>query len=187
MKYPNTQVPKDLNTQRPKRRRLLAAGYLGLWVFGHFPRTRRGLSLLEVILALAILALSMAAIGELIRIGTRSAAAAEDYTRAQLLAESKLAEIMSGATTADPVTRVPFPTDPAWAYTIELAATEETEVMALRVTVETHLERARPLTFSLVRWIPDPGIELPEETEEEEPEAAEEEEETPPGGVGGSP
>jgi prepilin-type N-terminal cleavage/methylation domain-containing protein len=126
---------------------------------------RSGLSLLEVILALAILALSMAAIGELIRVGTISASNAEDFTEAQILAESKLSEIMAGAVTADPVTRVPFVTAPDWFYTIELAATEETEVMALRVTVETHLDRLRPLSFSLVRWIPDPGIELPAEEE----------------------
>jgi hypothetical protein len=127
---------------------------------------RAGLSLLEVILALAILALSMAAIGELIRIGTTSASNAEDYTDGQLLAESKLSEIMSGVSTADPVTRVPFTTNPDWYYTVELAQTEDTEVMALRVTVEKYIERSRPVAFSLIRWIPDPGIELPEEEEE---------------------
>jgi prepilin-type N-terminal cleavage/methylation domain-containing protein len=127
---------------------------------------RRGLSLLEVILALAILALCLSAIGELIRIGTISAANAEDYTEAQILAESKLSEIMSGAITPDPVTRVPFINSPDWVYSIELAATEEPEVMAMRVTVETHLDRARPLAYSLYRWIPDPGIELPAEEEQ---------------------
>jgi prepilin-type N-terminal cleavage/methylation domain-containing protein len=142
---------------------------------------RRGLSLLEVILAIAILALSMAAIGELIRIGTISASRAEEYTQAQILADSKLSEIMSGAITADPVTRAQFPTQPDWYYTIELAATEQTEVMELRVTVETHIKRARPLAFSLTRWIPDPGIELPEETEEpEEPESEDQTEEEAP-------
>lgn len=129
---------------------------------------RQGLSLLEVILALAILAFSMAAIGELIRIGTTSASNAEDYTEGQLLAESKLSEIMSGVITPDPVTRVPFPTNPDWYYTIELAQTEDTEVMSLGVTVEKYIERSRPLAFSLVRWIPDPGIELPAEEEEVE-------------------
>ena len=118
---------------------------------------------MEVILALAILALSMVAIGELIRIGTNSAQHARDMTRAQILCESKLSEIVAGAAPYDLVTRAPLPLDPEWFYTVELAPTEEENVMALAVTVETHLENPRPVAFTLIRWVPDPGIELPDE------------------------
>ena len=130
---------------------------------------RRGLSLLEVILALAILALSMAAIGELIRIGTRSARGAEDFTRGQILCESKLSEIISGVQTADPVTRIPFANRSRLVLHLRARGhRRDRSLMALTVTVETHIERPRPLSYSLVRWIPDPGIELPEEPEETE-------------------
>lgn len=132
--------------------------------------THRGLSLLEVILALAILALCMAAIGELVRTGTRSAEAARDLTRAQLLCESKLSEIVAGVEEPNPIVQAPFPTDPTWYYTVALEPTEQPGIMLLRVTVETHIQRPRPLTFSLARWIPDPGIELPEEPEPREEE-----------------
>ena len=126
----------------------------------------RGLSLLEVILALTILALSMAAIGELIRIGSHSARNAQDLTLAQILCESKLSEIVAGITPYDPVTREPMVMDPDWYYTVQLAPTEEQGVMALAVTVETHIERRRPVAYTLVRWVPDPGIEIPDAPEE---------------------
>ena len=55
-------------------------------------QVRRGLSLLEVMLAIAILGGSIAVIGELIRVGTISAAKTRDLTTAQILCESTLAE-----------------------------------------------------------------------------------------------
>ncbi len=126
-------------------------------------RAQPALSLLEVILALAILALSMAAIGELLRMGNRSARKAQLSTRAQILCESILSQVVCGALPPSPVTRAPVVTDPDWYYTTELASTEVQGVMLLAVTVETQIELARPPGFTLVRWIPDPGIQLPDE------------------------
>ncbi|MBW8884274.1 MAG: prepilin-type N-terminal cleavage/methylation domain-containing protein, partial [Planctomycetia bacterium] len=51
---------------------------------------QRGLSLMEVILAIAILGGALAMIGQLIRIGSRSAAEARDLTMSQLYAESEM-------------------------------------------------------------------------------------------------
>ncbi len=59
-------------------------------------------SLLEVVLALAILVGAIAVTGELVRLGTLSAASARDLTQAQLICESKLAEITSGITPPRP-------------------------------------------------------------------------------------
>ena len=58
--------------------------------------SRQGLSLMEVIIALAILGLALAAIGELIRVGARNAEVSRKRTTAQLLCENKLAEIKAG-------------------------------------------------------------------------------------------
>ena len=57
---------------------------------------RRGLSLLEVILAIAILGGALATIGQLIRVGARNAAEARDLTMAQLYAESEMNGIAAG-------------------------------------------------------------------------------------------
>ena len=136
---------------------------------------RHGLTLLEVILALAILSLSMVAIGELIRIGTHSARDAQDMTQAQILCESKLSELVAGVAPYEPAVRAPLPMDPDWYYTVQLEPTEEEGVMALAVTVETHIERRQPIACTLVRWVPDPGLELPAAPEETSEEATEDE------------
>ena len=68
---------------------------------------RRGLSLLEVMISIAILGGAMAAVGQLVRIGARSAAEARDQSKAQMLCENKLAQITSGLAAGDLVVRAP--------------------------------------------------------------------------------
>jgi type II secretion system protein I len=134
---------------------------------GKMPRLRRGLSLLEVILALTILALALAALGELVALGTRSGALARDVTRAQLLCESKMAEL---TTTAYPISSeqlVEFEYDPEWVYSVDVQPIDTGTLLSVTVTVEQLVNSGRrPATYSLTRWIPDPEIEWPETFEE---------------------
>jgi general secretion pathway protein I len=58
------------------------------------PRTEEGFTLLEVIVALAILSVAFALAMELLAAGVRSAKASEDYTQAVLLARQKMAEVV---------------------------------------------------------------------------------------------
>jgi prepilin-type N-terminal cleavage/methylation domain-containing protein len=128
---------------------------------------KAGFSLLEVILALAILAGSIAVLGEASRLALKNAEAARDLARAQLLCESKLAEITSGIILAEPVSNTPFdqtttasinPAEPAWLYSIETQQTNEEGLIAVRVTVTRDLPAVKnPVRFSLVRWLPDPN------------------------------
>ena len=125
-------------------------------------QSRTGLSLLEVILALAILAGALATLGELIRIGSRNAAASQYRTQAQLLCESATAEVTAGIIPAEPVTLVPLESDPRWLYSIRLERGEWNGLVTMYVTVQQDLpSNMRAATFTIVRWIPDPGIELP--------------------------
>ena len=62
------------------------AGYVTL-------RSSRGFTLLEVIVALAILGIGFALAMELLAAGVRSAKASEEYTQAVLLARQKMAEV----------------------------------------------------------------------------------------------
>lgn len=125
---------------------------------------KRGFSLLEVVLALAILVGAIAVLGELVRLGTLSAASARDLTQAQLICESKLAEITSGITPPDSVSFVPYELDPdgEWLYSVDIASVDVPGLVMLRVTVTQNLARSqRPVEFSLTRLIQDPGVELP--------------------------
>ena len=131
---------------------------------------RRGFTLLEVILALAILAGALAVLGEVSRLALRNAAAARDLARAQMLAESKLAEIASGITSPDPIDGATFdttlesldPSEPAWLYSISRDSTDEEGLISVRVTVTRDLPPGQnPVKFSLVRWLPDPNYTPP--------------------------
>lgn len=61
------------------------------------PRAERGFTLLEVIVALAILGIGFALAMELLATGVRSAKASEEYTMAVLLARQKLVEVTDAA------------------------------------------------------------------------------------------
>ncbi len=122
---------------------------------------RSGFSLLEVILALAILTGAIAVLGELGRLGLHNARIARDTTQAQLLCESKLAEIAAGITVPEPVNGAKFETivgdgDIAWLYSIETADVDQQGLVAARVTVAQDLPaEKRPVEFSLERWVID--------------------------------
>jgi type II secretion system protein I len=126
-------------------------------------RQRRGFSLLEVLLALTILAGAVVVLGEVARNALRNARAVRDSSRAQLLCESKMAEICAALAPLDSVDAVPIEqTDdqeqPEWFYSVKVDSIDREGMVAVRVTV-THSQspHGRPLEVSLVRWIFDPS------------------------------
>ena len=122
-------------------------------------KPRRGLSLLEVMIAMAILGLALAAIGELIRVGTESARMARKQTTAQLLCENKIAEIRAGIMLPLSIGPLPFDiseTDQPWQYTIKTDQVNVEDMLMVEVTVEEISEAFRPYRYSLVMWMIDP-------------------------------
>lgn len=124
-------------------------------------RPRSGLSLLEVMLALAILGLALAAIGELMRIGARNAELSRDLTTAQMLCETKMNEVVMGMLPALGTAPTPIPemgNGNEWLYSIETQQVALQGLLAVRVTVQQNSEVfSRPATFSLMRWMIDPS------------------------------
>ena len=120
-----------------------------------------GFSLLEVILALAILGGAIAVLGEAARLAMKNAEYTRDINRAQLLCESKLAEIVAGITPAEASDGValksqPDASEPAWLYSIETTSVDD-GLLSVRVTVTRDLPAEKhPVRFSLVRWMADP-------------------------------
>jgi prepilin-type N-terminal cleavage/methylation domain-containing protein len=136
----------------------------------------RGFSLLEVLLALAILVGALAAIGTLVDLGMRHARASRELTQAQLLCESKLNEIAAGITIAEVVSLAPLDNAvqvegeeagiteaPEWLYSVEvLDARPEFGLAAVRVTVTQDGNVVPdPVSYSLMRWVTDANVVVP--------------------------
>ena len=124
---------------------------------------RRGLTLLEIMLSLIILGGALVAVGELIRTASRSARDARDWTAAQVLAESLLAEITTGIVPAEPVERQPDPYDPDWVYSILVDSPNQDGLLQVTIIIEradVQLTGARSQPFQLVRWMLDPQLDL---------------------------
>ncbi|MCH2611825.1 MAG: type II secretion system GspH family protein [Pirellulales bacterium] len=124
-----------------------------------------GFSLMEIIIALTILGLSLAAIGNLVMTGARSAQRAQIETTAQFLCESKLGEIKSGAHPPESVGPVPFEQYEAplgWQYTVSAQPVDDTgTLLNIIVLVEQiSTDGSEPIRFQLTTWMIDPAIEL---------------------------
>lgn len=131
----------------------------------HVRTSGRGFTLLEVLLALAIIGFALAMVGELVRLGARCAAESEQLSRAHLLAESLLSEITAGVTTPASVNQVSSPTDPDFLYSVTIDRPDQQGLIAVTVVVESlEFDPNRRLTYRLTGWIVDPGLELPEDS-----------------------
>src|SRR5262245_24801336 len=94
-------------------------------------------SLLEVVLALAIFAGALAALGEVMRLGDENALSAADEAQAEMLAESVMSEILVGARALGSVSGavLPLQDDPQWTVSIAVEPTEYQELVSVRVSV----------------------------------------------------
>lgn len=136
----------------------------------YLPETTTGFSLLEVIIAMAILAGGIATLGQVIRIGTQSASDSRHLTTAQLLCESTISELTARVLPLESVQRAPFETNPAWLYSVIIRSTEEENLFFVQVIVEENIDpQQRPLSFTIHRWVLDPDLELLEEATLESP------------------
>lgn len=130
---------------------------------------RHGLSLLEIVLALAVAAIAISLLGQLINVGNQAAMVARDQSKAQILAESLMAEYTSGvAGTPDALsgTSGVFESDESWSYVVDVALNSGGTINVINVTV-TQVAADNPLSFSLTQWLA-----IPPEPEEEETEEA---------------
>lgn len=81
--------------------------------------TQRGFTLLEILVAFAMLALVGSALLQLFQGGLTNLAAGEEYSRAALLAESRLSQLRAGPVLAAGQQRGEL--EPGYRYSLELA------------------------------------------------------------------
>lgn len=113
-------------------------------------------TLLEVILALAILGGSVAVLGEIMSLADERGARAAAEAKAQMHAQNVMDQLLSGAleladAQQEPITSID---DVRWLYSVTLLSGQVPEVQQVLVTVEQDLEaKFQPAKFQLVRWV----------------------------------
>ena len=119
---------------------------------------RPGLSLIEVLLALAILVLALVAVGRLVDIGTDRGNDARMYTRGTRLAQAKMAETEAGVVSLASETDGDFTgDDAAWRFKVtpEPAGPPNLYTVTVRVTRDI---QGRPVEVVLAQMIFDPAV-----------------------------
>ena len=138
---------------------------------------QRGLTLLEIILALGVLAGALAIIANLSRMSTNSAVSARDTTEAQFLCESIMARLMSGVIEFESVFDEPVydpvhdfddtgssysynTGEPKWYYSIEFNTLDDYGLLEVIVEVTQNLPSSsrEPVSCRLVRWMLDKAM-----------------------------
>jgi general secretion pathway protein I len=140
---------------------------------------RSGFSLLEILLALAILGGSLALLSRIAETGTSAAREARDLSVARILCQSKLSELLldSMATGTSPQSVSPGPaasfdsesTTP-FNYSIDVQPAPLDGLLMILVTVEALDPNGGPplASYSLMRWMVDPALGLEQAEAEEE-------------------
>ena len=130
------------------------------------PRARRGLSLLEVILSVAILGGSMAVIGNLYHLGYRSGLKSQLLNDANMIAGSTMAELVVGAIPLESSGDAEVPNSPGRFYSIDIQDSMQAGLFLATVVVRRgDAESAVSTAISIVRLIPDPDYEPEEDME----------------------
>jgi general secretion pathway protein I len=112
---------------------------------------RRGITLLEVLLAAVILAGSLAALGQLVSNGVNAGLRAEMQTEATLRCQSKLDELLAGVEELRPISGAEFSDDRRWTWALEIDVMSE---RLRRVTVAVHRDAGQnSADFALTRLI----------------------------------
>ncbi len=127
----------------------------------HPPQCRRGMTLFEVLIALAIFLAALAAISQLIHVGTIASADGQLQTEAILRGETKLAEIVAGVEPMDSVSQQMFADDESrrWSWSLSVLDGPHLDTLQLSVTV-THVREngSMDASFTLDRLVRDPQI-----------------------------
>src|SRR5512146_1503052 len=118
---------------------------------------RRGISLLEVVLALAILTMSAGLLASITWTATDNGLLAHRLATAQILAESKMAEVVTGAIPLHGGTGWTLITDTVpsgvWYYQVSTTTAVRKDMVGVRlaITDELGMENNSEL-FYVVRW-----------------------------------
>jgi general secretion pathway protein I len=119
---------------------------------------RRGLTLMEVIVAMAIFLMSLAAIVPLMNLGLNRANEVELHALGLQKAQSKMSEVIAGAVPLGSQSSVPFDEDQSWTWSLD-ASQDGTINNLWQVTVTvSHPNGDSKIEVTLNEMLRDPSI-----------------------------
>lgn len=99
---------------------------------------RRGFTLLEILVVLAILGMGMAIISSMMRNSAQYSERVEEDTQVQLTCDNMMSSILSGNMTATLGVELPIPDAPNWTVKVELLDGPIESLVAVRITAQRY-------------------------------------------------
>ena len=125
---------------------------------------RAGLSLLEVVLALSILAVAAGLLAQITKQATDNGLLAQRLATAQMLCESKMSEVLAGAIplTTSSWTQITDSGKGNFYYQIRTESAQRPNMIGVRLSVtdQPDSSTSNPELFFIVRWMIDPSLGL---------------------------
>lgn len=121
-------------------------------------RPRRGLSLLEVLLSVAIFLLALGGISHLMSVATRNAEEVRQRSKTARLCQSKLAEVVAGVVPMDPQTEVPVEEEPDMVWSLEAEPGTITGLWNVTVRVGRVMPGGQRVETVMSQMVLDPSL-----------------------------
>lgn len=138
----------------------MRGGNWSLVIDGRCVRRRRaGMTLLEVLIALAIFLAAISVIGQLVATGSQAATGAQFRGEASRRCETVMAEAVAGIIPLQTTGEVPFEDDDRWRWSLTVLDAAHADMLQIEAIVTRYDSQNQPQsTFNLVRWIRDPEL-----------------------------
>jgi prepilin-type N-terminal cleavage/methylation domain-containing protein len=130
--------------------------------------TRHGYTLLEILIATAILLLGLTAILGIMRSTHQRSVAAADLADAQLACQTLLNELLAQQSRIKPIPAKPIEGLPDWNITVAVYPATQPGLFTVHVTAQkfdSNTKMPAGRMYQLLRWVPQDRVEIPENNE----------------------
>ncbi|MDR2755231.1 MAG: prepilin-type N-terminal cleavage/methylation domain-containing protein [Planctomycetaceae bacterium] len=129
---------------------------------------RDGYTLLEVLMATAILLLGLSTVLGIMRSTHQRSIAAADLADAQLACQTLLNELLAQQSRIKPVPAKPIEGLPDWNISVTVYPAAKTGLFVVHITaqkIDLHTQKPTGIMYQLFRWVSQDRIEVPESRE----------------------
>lgn len=124
----------------------------------HRRSAREGMSLLEVLIALAIFLMSLIVLGRLVIMAGERARDVQDLARATQLCQSQLAQVIAGAVPLNGQSGAPLDDDPDWTWSLDCSPDDIPNLWSVTVRVSRERPDGEKIECVLSQKVLDPSM-----------------------------